>query len=632
LEERLGKVCRLIKLRELDRLALKKHPDDRRKDQTGPLERIIARFDADLKQKEVDLEARVEKAAKASVSDEASATSAAPTWPWGQENSAVRVPILSGVAFAAFLRGQAEETGACKNSQKLEPACYGGLPGRNFMRQAGWHVAAQAEELCPGLCPAKSMNLAPEFRLDPRKEDRVEGLTHLASYVGGRAGLLSVALGELARLLDGGFDGLVIHAVPKVKPPPEFALGMILGPSGSGKTTLAIEHFEQPLDVQWNEEAPALLHFSSLAEARAALSAVDLDLQTAMRPVGLLSSGERERANLARGLAEWATGERNSLVIDEFTSLVDRDVAKNMARGITAFVRSRPQLRGLVLLSCHTDVLGRGLLEPDWLFHCDHSRLLIFDSHAPEAVDAEERAAKRRRMEGGTFARALWKVDPSPAELCRGNLCQSTWERPLVVRRALPCEWKHFREHHYKDHRLSGSSICFVGELDGRAVAFLAAIVPGFTLSWMLSRNEEQHALAQAERLGYPPDWSLRTILREHRTVVLPDSQGLGLGSLMADAVAHLLTDKMGYVFMSTTAHPTYGGYRDRSPLWVALPTSRRDRGDACATFSHIWLGSVRGDGTIDPERERRLRARVSMEGSLMDNLHDEEPPEPPLA
>lgn len=131
--------------------------------------------------------------------------------------------------------------------------------------------------------------------------------------------------------------------------------------------------------------------------------------------------------------------------------------------------------------------------------------------------------------------------------------------------------------------------MCFVGVLNARVVAFLAVVHTGCTLVGMFKTYNLEKLRVD---ISLSKAWMLRPCLREHRTVVLPEYQGIGLGSLMADSVAHALT-KLGYNFMSTTAHPTYGGYRDRSPLWVALPTSKRERGDGkCSTFSHIWRGT----------------------------------------
>ena len=164
--------------------------------------------------------------------------------------------------------------------------------------------------------------------------------------------------------------------------------------------------------------------------------------------------------------------------------------------------------------------------------------------------------------------------------------------------------------------------MCFVGELGGRAVAFLAALQPGMTVAWIMARNQSDKAKALAKEMGFPVEWLARHLMREHRTVVAPEFQGLGLGSLMADMVAYLF-EEMDIVFMSTTAHPTYGGYRDRFPLWVALPSSQKATGK-CPKFSHVGRGSAQTGGTKDPEREQRLRSRVGIEGSLVASIPDE--------
>ena len=73
-----------------------------------------------------------------------------------------------------------------------------------------------------------------------------------------------------------------------------------------------------------------------------------------------------------------------------------------------------------------------------------------------------------------------------------------------------------------------------------------------------------------------------------------------------------------GYVFTSNTAHPTYGGYRNRSPFWLELPSSQRVRFYGASTFSHIWIGALRPDGSVDSERQRLLAERVRVDGKLV--------------
>jgi len=180
----------------------------------------------------------------------------------------------------------------------------------------------------------------------------------------------------------------------------------------------------------------------------------------------------------------------------------------------------------------------------------------------------------------------------------------------LEVRRALPCEWRHFREHHYKDHCLQASAVCFVGMLDGRAIVFTAIVHQGYTVRHLLKAKDRDvdQTLVQ---MGFPLQRANWQLLREHRTVVLPDSQGLGVGSLMADTIASVC-ERMGYAFMSVTAHPMYGGYRERSPLWAALPSSRRERPSGQAiTFSHLFLGAE-----VDSmgEAEQPIKKRIDLQ------------------
>ena len=75
-----------------------------------------------------------------------------------------------------------------------------------------------------------------------------------------------------------------------------------------------------------------------------------------MVPFAQLSRGEQSRANLARVLAHGAERGRSSsvLVVEEFTSLVDRATAKLMSGRIQQFLMRTPEmvLAGPRVLSC----------------------------------------------------------------------------------------------------------------------------------------------------------------------------------------------------------------------------------------------------------------------------------------
>jgi len=181
----------------------------------------------------------------------------------------------------------------------------------------------------------------------------------------------------------------------------------------------------------------------------------------------------------------------------------------------------------------------------------------------------------------------------------------------LQVRRALPREWKYFREHHYKDHTLQGTCVAFVGTVNGTAACFCAVVPEGDNF---VRRSSESKEGGQS---AYPLPWrqQQRRLIREHRTVVLPDFQGMGLAPLLCDAVAVLYLS-LGHDFTSQTVHPFYGSYRDRSPFWAAFKTSRTTMSQLNGNlkYSHYFIGAYNPDGSTDPERAEALKQRVCAE------------------
>lgn len=184
----------------------------------------------------------------------------------------------------------------------------------------------------------------------------------------------------------------------------EWKIGIITGPSGSGKTIAAQELFGcvvDPIQTYWGDgpivdEMPA---DASLDDIISAFYAVGLSSIPAwIKPFGVLSTGERYRAGLARLLLRKETP---ILVVDEYTSVVDRTVARAISVSLSRFFRRPEENRRIVLVSCHRDIIP--WIAPDWVL--DMSRGEFFftrfqeDARALGCVSIPE-AWKR----GGCFA------------------------------------------------------------------------------------------------------------------------------------------------------------------------------------------------------------------------------------
>ncbi len=110
----------------------------------------------------------------------------------------------------------------------------------------------------------------------------------------------------------------------------------------------------------------------------------------------------------------------------------------------------------------------------------------------------------------------------------------------LDIVRTSASAWPLFAPHHYLSQAIARSAVCFLATWKERPVAFSA---------WL-------------PFVGAGP----RT-RREHRTVTLPDYQGVGIGNALSDFVASLWA-ALGYRAISTTTHPAMIRARLRSPNW----------------------------------------------------------------
>jgi len=223
------------------------------------------------------------------------------------------------------------------------------------------------------------------------------------------------------------FDPWILPELPE-----GWNVGVVVGGSGTGKSTLLNAYFPSKR-VEWSSDKTIADHFATADEAAEKFYAVGLSsVPTWLKPYGVLSVGEKFRADLARQL-------ENGAAIDEFTSVVDRTVAMATSRSISGFIRENG-ITGVVFATCHRDVLP--WLQPDWVVDTDSG---------------------------------MYAIRPREC-LQQPNLVADVYE----VSRGL---WSHFLEHHYLTGDISIASKCFVAVIDGRPAAFASAItLPSGTL------------------------------------------------------------------------------------------------------------------------------------------------------
>ncbi|HEY2586220.1 MAG TPA: GNAT family N-acetyltransferase [Tepidisphaeraceae bacterium] len=267
-------------------------------------------------------------------------------------------------------------------------------------------------------------------------------------------------------------------------PDEPWSIGVIVGPSGSGKTSLARAAFGPAVYAPqpWPADRAVIdcLGELPIKQLTRTLTAVGLSApRTWLKPYAVLSNGERFRCELARALltkgdaGRKCDGERGrrgdgekertpenvpttalvppsphppippsplrpvppspptTVVFDEFTSVVDRTVARIASAAVSKAIRSGTVNVRFVAVTCHYDVVR--WLGPDWVLD----------------------------MSGPSLSRGRVRCPPIALEITR---C----DRSI---------WSLFERHHYLTGSLHRGAACFLARFEDRPAAF-AAVLP----------------------------------------------------------------------------------------------------------------------------------------------------------
>lgn len=305
---------------------------------------------------------------------------------------------------------------------------------------------------------------------------------------------------KISKIFDYEWDGCNEEKIIVPTFPKDFQIGLIVGSSGSGKSTL-LKQFGDEEKIEWDNSKCVASHFETFEECSQKFGAVGLNsIPTWLKPYRVLSNGEKFRVDMARRL-------KDNAVIDEFTSVVNREVAISCSCSISKYIKNNG-LRNIVFCSCHDDIIP--FLRPDWIYDTDTHELIV------------GRLPQRPKIE-------------------------------IKFRRCSTKMWSQFKKYHYLSGEINKSATCYVGEYNDIPIVFIALI------SQM--GKDVKHA------------W------REHRVVVLPDYQGMGIGNKTSEMFAQAYIEK-GCQYFAKTSNVRMGEHRDKSPLWRGTCNNHKDRHD----------------------------------------------------
>jgi ABC-type phosphate/phosphonate transport system ATPase subunit len=228
-------------------------------------------------------------------------------------------------------------------------------------------------------------------------------------------------------------DEIKEHFVGELNMPNQWNVGLIVGKSGTGKTTIAKELFENAYVTNYEYISDCIVDdmpkHSSVEEITAMFNSVGFSSPPSwLKPYSALSNGQKMRVDLAHSLLL----NKDLIVFDEFTSVVDRQVAKIGSFAVQKAIRK--QDKKFIAVTCHYDV--EDWLLPDWVFNTDTMTFHSFEGQ------------KKNRPE-------------IKFEIFNTN------DKTI---------WKMFAKHHYLSHSHNNAASVYVAIVNDQIAGFLSVL------------------------------------------------------------------------------------------------------------------------------------------------------------
>jgi len=213
----------------------------------------------------------------------------------------------------------------------------------------------------------------------------------------------------------------------------KWQIGLIVGHSGTGKSTIANQLFSDVLIDKFDYKAESILDDmpkdKSVEEICKTFNSVGFSSPPSwLKPYSVLSNGEKMRVDLAKAILS----DNECFAFDEFTSVVDREVARIGSFAMQKAIRKTN--KKFIAITCHHDV--EDWLLPDWVFNTNNMTFYNY------------REQKKNRPE------------------IKFNIYKAK-DKSI---------WKMFAKHHYLSHSHNNAAHVYLATINDEIAGFLSVL------------------------------------------------------------------------------------------------------------------------------------------------------------